>query len=499
MENKKHNNIEILVTNEAPIPLKKDSITPSEFPIDVLPGLVKQGILALHEKIQAPMAICAQSVLSALNLAVQGHADIKLPMGQIRPISCFFLTIAESGERKSSCDNELLKVIEEYEAELNCNYGLKCRVFDNKLDAWKKVRKDILKRSKDLDPNSIQSKLDAIGSPPFEPLIPLIICPEPTYEGLCKLMVKAQPSLGIFSSEGGQFIGGYGLKEENKISTVAGLSSIWDGKAIKRIRAGDEKPLIINGKRLSMHLMVQPNIANRFLSDPTLKDQGILSRFLVSAPLSTAGTRFHKEFSDVSENYLNQLLSRLRAIFNTPLPIKDESHNDLQPRAIELSPESIDVYNEFVDCVESKIAPRMQYEPIKGFANKLPEHASRLALTLALTEDILTEKLEVTYLKQGIAIGKYYADELLRLQNEGVIDQDLLLAEKLLYWMLNTWSENNISLPDIYQRSLNAIRTKKDALRIVKILEDHNWLIPNDQNLTINGSKRIKSWRIVKP
>jgi len=116
------------------------------------------------------------------------------------------------------------------------------------------------------------------------------------------------------------------------------------------------------------------------------------------------------------------------------LPIKDGSHNDLKPRAIGLSPESIDVYNEFVDCVESKIAPGMQYESIKGFANKLPEHA----LTLALTEVMLTENLSVNYLKQGIAIGQYYADELLRLQNEGVVDQDLLLAEKLLYWMLNT-------------------------------------------------------------
>ncbi len=64
-------------------------------------------------------------------------------------------------------------------------------------------------------------------------------CPEPTFEGLCKLLAVGQPSVGVFASEGGQFIGGHGMSDDNKLRTAAGLSSVWDGEPIRRVRAGD--------------------------------------------------------------------------------------------------------------------------------------------------------------------------------------------------------------------------------------------------------------------
>lgn len=80
----------IEIDKELPEPLRKGLQPASEFPIDSLPPILKDAVLALHDKIQAPIALCAQSILAAVNLAVQGHADIMLPMGQSRPISCFF-------------------------------------------------------------------------------------------------------------------------------------------------------------------------------------------------------------------------------------------------------------------------------------------------------------------------------------------------------------------------------------------------------------------------
>ncbi|MGJ7575117.1 DUF3987 domain-containing protein [Variovorax sp. RB2P76] len=44
------------------------------------------------------------AALSALSAASQGLVDVLLPTGQLRPVSTNFLTIAESGERKSAVD-----------------------------------------------------------------------------------------------------------------------------------------------------------------------------------------------------------------------------------------------------------------------------------------------------------------------------------------------------------------------------------------------------------
>jgi hypothetical protein len=51
---------------------------------------------------------------------------------------------------------------------------------------------------------------------------------EPTFEGLTKQFHNHHPSLGIFASEGGQFIGGHAMYEENKLRTASGLSELWD-------------------------------------------------------------------------------------------------------------------------------------------------------------------------------------------------------------------------------------------------------------------------------
>ena len=47
---------------------------------------------AIQVKVQAPIAISAQSVLAAATLVAQAHADVELPTGQTRPLSSFFIT-----------------------------------------------------------------------------------------------------------------------------------------------------------------------------------------------------------------------------------------------------------------------------------------------------------------------------------------------------------------------------------------------------------------------
>ena len=78
------------------------------FPVDALGGVLEAAARAIHDKVQAPMAICAQAVMASATLAVQAHADVVLPTGQSKPLSCYFVTVAASGERKTACDGEAL-------------------------------------------------------------------------------------------------------------------------------------------------------------------------------------------------------------------------------------------------------------------------------------------------------------------------------------------------------------------------------------------------------
>ena len=80
------------------------------------------------------------------------------------------------------------------------------------------------------------------------------------------------------------------MNAENKLKTAAALSDLWDRGLVKRLRAGDGAE-ILPGRRVSLHLMAQPDVAAILLSDRLLLEQGLLSRLLVTAPDTTAGTR----------------------------------------------------------------------------------------------------------------------------------------------------------------------------------------------------------------
>ena len=264
---------------EPPRPLVRELPPADPFPIEALGDVLGPAARAIHARVQAPVAICGQSVLAAATLAVQGHGDVELPTGQARPVSGYFLTVAGSGERKTSADNEALRPIRKRERALREKYDAEALDYLNGKLAWEKARDGAIRRAKG-DRAAIKSALDALGPAPAAPLTPMLTCPEPTFEGLCRLLASGWPSIGIFAGEAGQFIGGHGMSDDAKLRTAAGLSSAWDGEPIRRVRAGDGAS-VLPGRRVAVHLLAQPDVAALMLADRLLVGQGWFSRILV--------------------------------------------------------------------------------------------------------------------------------------------------------------------------------------------------------------------------
>jgi hypothetical protein len=63
------------VTPEPPRPLMREVPPADPFPVDALGEALAPAARAIHDRVQAPLAICGQSVLAAATLAVQAHAE----------------------------------------------------------------------------------------------------------------------------------------------------------------------------------------------------------------------------------------------------------------------------------------------------------------------------------------------------------------------------------------------------------------------------------------
>lgn len=482
---------------EKPRPLMRELPPADEFPIHALGDVLGNAAKAIQDKTQSPMAIAGQSVLAAATLAVQPFANVVLPTGGKKPLSCFFITIAATGERKSACDSEALWAINKHEAKLNEGYNAKLPSYQNDFDAWKKSRDVIVNKAKG-NRAAIKDGLDKLGAAPLPPLHPMVTCTEPSFEGLCNQFKFGQPSLGLFASEGGQFVGGYGMSDEKQLQTATALSSVWDGEPIKRVRSGDGS-YTLYGRRLSVHLMMQPDVSDIMLGNSMLASQGLLSRFLVTAPDSTSGTRFWREPSVNSDSALKRYGARLLDIMETPLPLAEGKENELEPRDLPLAPEAKQVAIAFYNEVEKNNSNGGELEPIRGLANKLLEHACRLAGVLAMVDNIHCHNISKEHMAAGILLAKHYAAEALRLFGSKQVSPDLMLAQKLLSWIKHSWQEDLISAPDVYQLApISSIRDAKTAKRIISTLAEHGYLIQIPEGGVVKGEKRREVWRIVR-
>jgi Protein of unknown function (DUF3987) len=215
-------------------------------------------------------------------------------------------------------------------------------------------------------------------------------------------------------------------------------------------------------------------------------------------PDSAAGLRLWHESKPANEIALKRYGARLLDILEAPLPLAAGKANELEPRRLALSAEARRIWIAFADHVERAIAPNGALEPVRGLANKLPEHAARLAAILALADDLGAPEIGANHMRAGIALAEHYATEALRLFGASRVNSDLRLAQRLLDWLLGTWSEPAISLPDIYQRSLNAIGDKATAAKLVAILEDHGWLVRIPEGAVVSGQRRRDAWRVVR-
>lgn len=485
--------------DEPPLPLTRELPPAIPFPVEALGDMLANTARAITDRVQVPIAIAAQSVLAAATLAAQGHANVELPTGERpKPLSSFFATIGESGERKSACDGEALWPIHKHEAKLRHEYDDAIIDYRNEKEAWDAARASAKKKGEGDkgDWHAIAKALEAIGAEPARPLDPLLVAEEPSYEGLCKLFMTGQPSLGLFASEGGAFLGGYAMDKDRVLRTATGLSELWDGKPIRRVRAA-EGASVLPGRRLSAHLMLQPNIADILFGNELLAGQGLLSRFLTVWPPSAIGTRLQHPEAPETDPAIRRYGGRLLDILETPLPLAEGKLNELEPPPLRLSPEAIPKWKQFADHVEKRCAKGGALHAVRALANKLPEHAARLAAVLAVIDHTSTPSITAEQLQHGIDLSVFYVNEALRIDAAANVNGPLKLARELLGWLRQTRQPGDlVPLIDIYQRGPRAFRDPESARNAATSLEKYRWLKPVRGGAVINGIARREAWAL---
>ena len=334
--------------------------------------------------------------------------------------------------------------------------------------------------------------LRELGPEPTPPMTPQLIASEPTVEGLIKSMALGQPSQGVFSDEGGAFIGGHGMSEENRLKTCAQLSKLWDGQPVNRTRAGDGVATYA-GRRVSLHLMMQGVAAEALFGDEVAMGQGLLARCLVTEPASTIGTRMHREPDPASKAALDRFDGRIKDLLTSELPLKPDTQNELEPPVLPLSTEARDLLIGFANDTEQAQKAGREYEAITGFASKSAEHACRLAGVMAVYAGEASVSAEL--MRNAIALMGYYLGEAIRLTGAAMVSAEIRRAEKVRQWLIEKGHVGKHVTRRMITRGARCARDSAGAKSAIKLLVEHGWL-ETVNNVEVEGKPAKEAWLV---
>jgi len=464
-----------------------------EYPVEAL-GALATAARSVQQLTQAPLSMCAQSVLAAATLAIQPHYDVMLPSSdKPKPLTGIFLSVAESGERKSSVDGYATRAILSAEAKLAEQYDNERTAYLADKEAWVTAKEVAKKANAKAGRAAIRDALENIGAEPKAPPLPMILIADPSPEALAMQLADGRPWAGLFTDEAAILVGGHAFNDETKMRTGALLNTLWDGAPIRRLRVLTG-PKYAPGRRCTAHLMMQPNVASKLLCDDTLGGIGTLARVLLVAPESTAGGRLWQEPSLGALAHLGDYQAKLAALLERNPKVF--ASGALAPQALHLTLDARRRFIAFHDRVEGSLKAGGALARIKAFGSKMPEHAGRLAAVLSAYADPGAQEVTGEAMENGIALAEHYAAEMMRLVEGSMVHPDLRMAVRLLEW----WQERadpRCHARAIYHEGPNALRDAETAHRIVTILERHGWVKRLRPGVVLDGAPRRDAWELI--
>jgi len=412
--------------------------SPSDFPAFALPGLLRDVLEEAAANIQAPLPILGSALLTAASIATQGLADVRRPNGLSGPVSLMFLTIAESGERKTACDDTFTEAIREFERKEMAEARTAMAAYEAELLAWeersgtlkaaitKAVRKDGSMTA------STTAELKALLAQhllakPQPPRALQTLIQDITPEALIDRATNRCPLLALISDEGGKLLNGHLGR------SLPLINSMRDGSAqyVDRKSTGQT---FLGFVRLTAHLQSQPKTLEDFLSNKgnLARDNGFLARTGVIYPYSNQGFR--------AIIATDELQWPMVAIFNkriTELLKETKEFHKGRPEAlpqIKFSPQAALAWVDYFNFIEINQRPSCPYSSIRDAASKNPEFVARIAAVMHRFTNQVGD-ISLGTLQGAISVGRWYLESFKAVFDTPSIPQSNFDAQSLDGWL----------------------------------------------------------------
>lgn len=410
------------------------------YPLDALPGHIGAAVREVVDFVQCPVSLAACSALSVVSLVGQALADVRRADKLVGPCSLYLLAVAESGERKTTCDGYFTSAIEEWErnqAKLaepeQARHAADMQTWNAKREGILQAIKAAARMGKPTDAK--QAELEHLeANKPQAPRVAHLIYADTTPEKLAWNLTHQWPSGGVVSNEAGIVFGGHAMARESGMRNMALLNVLWDGGSLRVDRKTSDS-FTLHGARLTMGLAVQPETVRAFFENAKgqARGSGFAARFLIAYPESTQGNRLFKA-APQAWPHLSAFHRRMGTLLDQAPSMNERGALEL-PR-LDLSPQAQGVWIHFHNEVERELKPGGDMAETRDVASKAADNAARMAALFHIYEQGLTGAISAAHMQAAMQIVTWHLYEASRFLGEVALPQALDNAAKLDAWLL---------------------------------------------------------------
>ncbi|CAI1006559.1 MULTISPECIES: YfjI family protein [Serratia] len=379
------------------------------YPVQAFPPVLRNVIQALHNSTQIPVEMIGNVVLAATSLTCQSLIEVMQPHTNMpEPCSLYLMTIAESGEGKTTINKQVMKPCYAFALERIQQYEQHVINYKNKYKLWKirqqalesNLRQAIKKGYPGKDEEQAINK--HAESEPQRPSRPNFIYEDTSLKALVEGLSE-HPEAGFISDEAITFFKSY-LKNNPGL-----LNKAWDGEMFDFRRADGEIYQIT--PCLTFSLMSQPGVFMDYINKHGVaaRASGFMSRFLFSWVESSIGTRQGTQTTIAAEYDLEVFHERIIELLElNTVPRTDDT---TQKKRLSLTPEALVIWRDYRTDTERKMSPENEWEHIRDIASKASSNTLRIAALLEYFYQDDSESISPTTVKCAIGIMDWYLNQ----------------------------------------------------------------------------------------
>ncbi|HEL3759487.1 TPA: DUF3987 domain-containing protein [Stenotrophomonas maltophilia] len=375
------------------------------------------------------------SLISATTMACQGLIEVKLPIGQIRPVTQNLLVIAESGERKSAIDSRVFEPFRDFDSMIKKAHDSAFEAYQVEIDWWQTVnssiRREIDKACRENEGmDEVKAKLAAHAKlKPKKPKLRAVLRSDITQRAIMDALEGDGESIAIMTDDGESLFKNYAM------SNLGLLNRLWDSPIALPLDRADQERVAVLNPRVSICIMTQEEVLKNYREKrgKLAKGSGHWARYLVGFPQTTKGTRWLSPDELVWE-HLPKFHARIRELL---VQFQDMMvSGKVEREIVEFSDDAKARWIQQANNTEWMIRPGEYMSDIDDFASKTMEIVARLAASMHYFAGE-GGKISLDTLERSIQIVMWHVGEFKRLfsPHQPIIPDEKSDALKLAMWL----------------------------------------------------------------